>query len=58
MASNTTSPSSMPHVMNTYGRLPIALERGEGVRVWDVQGNEYLDALAGIHLMPVGIMRG
>lgn len=54
MASNTTSPSSMPHVMNTYGRLPIALERGEGVRVWDVQGNEYLDALAGIAVSTLG----
>ena len=39
---------SSPHVMNTYGRLPIALTHGKGCRVWDVNGKEYLDALAGI----------
>jgi acetylornithine and succinylornithine aminotransferases len=44
----------MPHVMNTYGRLPIALERGQGVRVWDTQGHEYLDALAGIAVSTLG----
>ena len=37
-----------PHVMTTYGRVPVALERGQGVRVWDVNGKEYLDALGGI----------
>ena len=37
-----------PHVMNTYGRLPIALARGVGCRVWDTEGREYLDALGGI----------
>ena len=30
--------ASMPHVMNTYGRLPIALAHGEGCRVWDTNG--------------------
>lgn len=45
---------TMPHVMNTYGRLPFALARGEGVRVWDTQGNEYLDALAGIAVNTLG----
>jgi acetylornithine/succinyldiaminopimelate/putrescine aminotransferase len=43
-----------PHVMNTYGRLPIALSRGQGVRVWDVNGKEYLDALAGIAVNTLG----
>jgi acetylornithine/succinyldiaminopimelate/putrescine aminotransferase len=37
----------MSHVMNTYGRLPVAFERGEGVWLWDTQGKRYLDALAG-----------
>lgn len=53
----TPQPSTqqaMPHVMNTYGRLPIALVRGEGVRVWDTRGNEYLDALAGIAVNTLG----
>ena len=38
--------AASPHTMNTYGRLPIALSHGRGVRVWDVNGREYLDALA------------
>ena len=45
---------SSPHVMNTYGRLPIALTHGKGCRVWDVNGKEYLDALAGIAVNTLG----
>jgi acetylornithine aminotransferase len=45
---------SSPHVMNTYGRLPIALSHGRGCRVWDVNGKEYLDALAGIAVNTLG----
>ena len=30
--------AASPHTMNTYGRLPIALSHGQGVRVWDVNG--------------------
>jgi len=47
-------PATSPHVMNTYGRLPIALERGQGVRVWDVNGKQYLDALGGIAVNTLG----
>jgi acetylornithine/N-succinyldiaminopimelate aminotransferase len=43
-----------PHVMNTYGRLPIALSHGRGCRVWDVNGKEYLDALGGIAVNTLG----
>jgi acetylornithine/N-succinyldiaminopimelate aminotransferase len=43
-----------PHVMATYGRLPIALSHGKGCRVWDTQGREYLDALAGIAVNTLG----
>ena len=46
--------AASPHVMNTYGRVPIALERGQGCRVWDVNGKEYLDALAGIAVNTLG----
>ncbi len=46
--------ATSPHVMNTYGRVPIALERGEGCRVWDVNGKEYLDGLAGIAVNTLG----
>jgi acetylornithine/N-succinyldiaminopimelate aminotransferase len=43
-----------PHVMATYGRLPIALSHGKGARVWDTEGREYLDALAGIAVNTLG----
>jgi acetylornithine aminotransferase len=52
-ATPTTAPTS-PHVMNTYGRLPIALSHGQGCRVWDVNGREYLDALGGIAVNTLG----
>jgi acetylornithine/N-succinyldiaminopimelate aminotransferase len=42
------------HVMNTYGRLPFALSHGQGCRVWDTEGREYLDALAGIAVNTLG----
>ncbi len=42
------------HVMATYGRFPIALERGEGCRVWDSEGREYLDFVAGIATCALG----
>ena len=34
--------------------MPLALDRGEGARVWDVEGNEYIDALAGIAVNSLG----
>jgi acetylornithine aminotransferase len=44
----------MPHVMNTYGRLPLALSHGRGCWVWDTKGRKYLDALAGIAVNTLG----
>lgn len=46
--------AASPHTMNTYGRVPIALSHGQGVRVWDVNGKQYLDALAGIAVNTLG----
>lgn len=43
-----------PHVMGTYGRLPIALSHGRGCKVWDTEGREYLDALGGIAVNTLG----
>ncbi|MBT9311316.1 aspartate aminotransferase family protein [Leptothoe kymatousa TAU-MAC 1615] len=40
--------------MTTYGRFPLALTRGAGCRVWDDQGNEYLDMVAGIATCTLG----
>ena len=48
------APVSMPHVMPTYGRLPVALSHGEGARVWDTEGRRYLDALSGIAVNTLG----
>ena len=46
--------AASPHVMNTYGRLPIALTHGQGCRVWDVNGKAYLDGLGGIAVNTLG----
>ena len=46
--------AASPHVMNTYGRLPIALSHGQGVWVWDVNGKKYLDGLGGIAVNTLG----
>jgi acetylornithine aminotransferase len=46
--------AASPHVMNTYGRVPIALSHGQGARVWDINGKAYLDALAGIAVNTLG----
>jgi len=42
------------YVIPSYGRFPLVLERGEGSRVWDEQGKEYLDFGAGIAVCSVG----
>jgi acetylornithine aminotransferase len=44
----------MSHLMNTYGRQPITFTHGEGVWLWDAQGNKYLDALAGVAVNGLG----
>jgi acetylornithine/N-succinyldiaminopimelate aminotransferase len=41
-------------VMSTYGRYQIALEKGAGSRVWDTEGREYLDFVAGIATCTLG----
>ena len=46
--------AASPHVMNTYGRLPIALSHGQGCRVWDINGKAYIDGLGGIAVNTVG----
>ena len=46
--------AASPHTMNTYGRLPVAMSHGDGVRVWDTQGKRYLDGLAGIAVNTLG----
>jgi acetylornithine aminotransferase len=43
-----------PHVMNTYGRLPMALAYGRGCWLWDTAGKKYLDGLGGIAVNTLG----
>lgn len=42
------------YVMQTYGRQPIALQKGKGAIVWDVEGKSYIDCVAGIAVNNVG----
>ncbi|NLN17602.1 MAG: acetylornithine transaminase [Firmicutes bacterium] len=42
------------HVMHTYSRLPLALVKGQGARVWDADGKEYLDFLGGLAVNSLG----
>ncbi len=42
------------NIMNTYRRVPIALVKGEGARLWDANSKEYLDFVAGIAVCNLG----
>ena len=42
------------HYLPTFKRFPIAFEKGKGSRLWDIEGKEYIDMLAGIAVNSVG----
>ncbi|HID16408.1 MAG TPA: aminotransferase class III-fold pyridoxal phosphate-dependent enzyme, partial [Candidatus Atribacteria bacterium] len=42
------------YFINTYNRIPIMIEKGEGVYLYDSEGNKYLDFLSGIAVMALG----
>jgi acetylornithine/N-succinyldiaminopimelate aminotransferase len=42
------------YLMGTYARHPVEFVRGEGTRLWDAEGNEHLDFLAGISVTQIG----
>jgi len=46
--------SPEPHVMKTYGRVPVALSHGRGCWLWDTEGRRYLDGLGGIAVNTLG----
>lgn len=51
----TFSPAEFDeYVVKSYARFPLTLERGQGCRVWDIDGNEYLDFVAGIATCTLG----
>ncbi|MCO5124846.1 MAG: aspartate aminotransferase family protein [Rhizobacter sp.] len=53
-AADKPTPQTEPHVMQTYGRVPIALSHGQGCWVWDTAGRKYLDGLGGIAVNTLG----
>jgi acetylornithine/N-succinyldiaminopimelate aminotransferase len=42
------------YVLQTYRRAPVTFVRGEGVRLYDIEGREYLDLLSGIGVAALG----
>lgn len=42
------------HYLQTFKRYPVVLDHGKGSHVWDIAGNEYIDALAGIAVNSLG----
>ncbi len=58
MADTSAPPVSPPvpsdHLMGVYARAPLAFERGEGVRLYTAEGEEYLDCMAGIAVTALG----
>ncbi|MBX3083701.1 MAG: aspartate aminotransferase family protein [Anaerolineae bacterium] len=42
------------HILQTYKRAPVVLSHGDGVKVWDIEGREYLDFAAGIAVNALG----
>ncbi len=54
MSNQTIVAQGQQYVMNTYGRLPIALVKGKGAYVYDADGKEYLDFVAGVAVNSLG----
>ena len=42
------------YIMNTYGRFPVAIDHGQGARLYDPEGNEYIDFTSGIGVTDLG----
>ena len=54
MTSNEIKTLTNQYVMNTYGRFPVAIDHGEGARLYDFEGNEYIDFTSGIGVTDLG----
>jgi acetylornithine/N-succinyldiaminopimelate aminotransferase len=54
MDSQTLMMLSEKYVANTYNRYPVLLVRGKGTRVWDLEGEEYLDFVSGLAVVNLG----
>ncbi len=51
---STTIDLADKYMFKTYARFPITLVRGQGCRVWDEEGNEYIDFVGGIAVCALG----
>jgi len=47
-------PQTDSHLMRAYARQPVSFVRGRGASLWDEQGVEYLDAIAGVAVTSLG----
>jgi acetylornithine/N-succinyldiaminopimelate aminotransferase len=54
MDSQTMMMLSEKYVANTYARYPVVLVKGKGTRVWDLEGEEYLDFVSGLAVLNLG----
>jgi predicted acetylornithine/succinylornithine family transaminase len=54
MTNSEIAEACAQHLMRTYRPQPVAFVRGQGCRLWDAEGREYLDFVAGIAVMAVG----
>lgn len=54
MTSNEYMQATDHNLVHTYNRFPVALDRGEGVYIYDTEGKKYLDFAAGIAVSGLG----
>ncbi|MEW6523990.1 MAG: acetylornithine transaminase [Bacillota bacterium] len=54
MQSQKTIELEQAHIFQTYKRQPVVLVKGEGARVWDADGREYLDFVSGLAVCGLG----
>lgn len=54
MKTNEIMEKAENYVLHTYNRYPVVLDHGKGVRLYDVEGKEYLDFAAGIAVFALG----
>lgn len=54
MSTKETISKTKNFIMNTYGRYPIAMQKGKGSWVWDSEGKKYLDFITGIAVNNLG----
>ena len=54
MTSNEIKSLTGQYVMGTYGRFPVVIDHGEGAKLYDPEGNEYIDFTSGIGVTCMG----